>query len=603
MKNQIKIKQIFVMLIILLGLSINVTAQISKIKNPPFKPYTPKGRFKAVDATFLKNLNKLKSTKTKNIGQLYRDFELVDISSENQVTNQSQTNKKSNQKDGDWLCDTKTVSLEGSSTVLNIFNPNTELIYPGKITTLESIIDGSYTSPPNINSLRNNFNIGLNSSSVSNGNNLTTLINAQNKGDAENLIAVKSAKDQIVTNSFSEKVKFGGSPSFESSSIYSKSEFAVSAGLGVNVDAISLKVNASFGNRNSTEKNRIVSKYINHAYTMSLVSDYNTLLNIDNVPDNYCVVSDVLYGQIGYLEIESNDKIDSMFVKIDAAAGYGGVSGNSNFNLDDYMKEKQYSIKGKIYGGRGNFSLNNDIAGIEQLRLMVQGTDQQFKATDPVVPISYVLRNIKTGKIVKVITSTSYNINDCQYIPPPDPNEKEISASITPYKIVVKKADDIGGDLEIYGQIDMDDDIKETYHTDSWTKSVNKFIKVWQAETPQNLSPTDNNSYAFTGITPRIIKYKKSDMTGKKLRIRAILKENNNLFDDDKNESASMNYGDNNVYVKITDIDKAINGDKNSIDNSIFDITSINPTLIYQDISSSRNQTKFRIYYKVSKND
>lgn len=311
-----------------------------------------------------------------------------------------------------WLCTTETVSIEdaaGGKNGFPLFSPNSSVIYPGILLQGNSL---NQATPKVITVDRAG---GIISTDVVDGNIAPTFevdeVNKSNLAIALNNIIANSTG--IIPSNFS----------FNYSNIQSKEQFALSAGVSIEGSFGDLEGKLDF----STDKdyNRYFVKLDQSYYTMSfdLPTSLDDLFAPDVTPEDLAryvgpgnpatYISDVTYGRIYYMLIESTSTITEMNAAI--AGSFNGVTTDVEGYVDvNYFQDlKDLKITVYAYGGETTGTLETIGVGLANLdpfiKLLSESTDIKTGK-----PISYVVRSVYDNQIVSTQLATQYDVTNCQ---------------------------------------------------------------------------------------------------------------------------------------------------------------------------------------------
>jgi len=171
-------------------------------------------------------------------------------------------------------------------------------------------------------------------------------------------------------------------------------------------------VRASAGFNSEEKKNTVVLKFVREAYDVKVDSDIAQVLNTANVSGDAGIVSSVTYGQFGIVEIQSDSSLSDIHAALDFSFNVDPtvtISGNARTKLNETLNS--LSIKGIFKGVQGNNSLTN-IASVNDLKNILSGNGA-FTQTTPVVPLSFVIKSLKTGATMMLKTSLTYTKREC----------------------------------------------------------------------------------------------------------------------------------------------------------------------------------------------
>lgn len=308
-----------------------------------------------------------------------------------------------------WNCVTTTYDAlagGGGTSGFPLFNPNASVIYPG------SLIQGNSLRQATPNLIAVGRAGGIISYDLNNGN-LASFFEV----DEVRKSSIQNAMNQIIANSPPD---LPANFTFDYSQV--QSEQALSLELGIDYESAFTEVSGDFGFSNNTTYNRYLVKLNQSFYTMSFdIPTSDEEIYAPNVspsdlaqyvgPGNPAAfISDVTYGRIYYMLIESS----SSYTEMDAAitASFQGVTNSASAEIDaSYMSDlEELKIKVMAFGGEATSTLltvgETDLN--ELVNLLAEST-----TISTGLPISYVARSVRTKQIVSVQLATQYDVTEC----------------------------------------------------------------------------------------------------------------------------------------------------------------------------------------------
>ncbi len=308
-----------------------------------------------------------------------------------------------------WKCKTTTYdALKGGGMAKEgfpLFNPNASVIYPGSLLQGKSL---KKATPDIIPVDRAGGTISYN---LVNGN-----INSAFEIKEVNKSSIQVAMNNIIANSPEE---LPANFTFNYEQVQSKQ--ALSLSLGIDYESAFADVSADFDFSSEKEYNRILVKLKQNYYTMSFdiptslskifaesvtPSDLQRYVQSGN-PATY--ISDVVYGRIFYMLIESTSSYIDMNAAIDAE--FSSITNEATVDLDgSYLNTlDEVKIKVMAFGGESGSTIKTISGNLNQLvdLLAESGTISTG------LPLSYVVRSVNTGQIVGVQLATQYDVTEC----------------------------------------------------------------------------------------------------------------------------------------------------------------------------------------------
>lgn len=308
-----------------------------------------------------------------------------------------------------WNCTTTTysaMSAGGGNNGFPLFNPNASVIYPGSLIQGNSLKQAT----PNI------IAVGRSGGTIS-----YDLIN----GNLQSFFEVEEVKKSTIQNAMNQII--ANSPpdlpanfTFNYSQVQSEQALALS--LGIDYEGAFTEVSADFDFSSGSSLNRILVELNQSFYTMSFdiptndagffspevtPADLAQYAGPGNPP---CFISDVTYGRIYYMLIESTSSYTEMEAQINAS--FTGVTNSASADIEASSLNELEELKIKVmaFGGEATSTLltvgNADLGQL--VDLLAEST-----TISTGVPISYVARSVLTKQIVSVQLATEYDVTEC----------------------------------------------------------------------------------------------------------------------------------------------------------------------------------------------
>jgi len=314
--------------------------------------------------------------------------------------------------DGTFNCTTITYDINaasGGSGGFPLFNPTTDVIYPG------SMLQGNSLNKATPNPIVVDRAGGSLSIDILDGNLVSSFdVDEVKKSTITNGIntIISNATGTLPAN-FNIKVH----------SIQSREEFALA--LGVDVNTAFLDIESSLDYSYSSEKSAFVVTLNQSYYTMSF--DLPTSLDAlfapsvtpeqlsnyvgENNPATY--ISSVNYGRIFYLLMESTSTQHELEIAVVGA--FSGVTVDVDATLEiNYfsdLKEVTYSVF--AYGG--DAAATFDAVGVNDINSL-KDVLKQSTSLGAAKPLSYVVRNVSDNQIVATQLATKYDVVVCEQV-------------------------------------------------------------------------------------------------------------------------------------------------------------------------------------------
>ncbi len=309
-----------------------------------------------------------------------------------------------------WYCTTTTYSAlapGGGNNGFPLFNPNASVVYPG------SLLQGASLNQATPDVIPVDRAGGTVSYDLLNGN-LSSSFTVEEVRKS----TIGDAMNQIIANSPPE---LPANFTFNFSQV--QSEQALALKLGIDYENAFTEIKSDFGFSSGSTLNRILVELNQSFYTMSF--DIPTSLEgffaptvTPSILADYVYegnpatfISDVTYGRIYYMLIESTSSYTEMEMEINAS--FNGVVSSAEADISGHSLNNLENLKIKVmaFGGEatttmltiGENNLNNLVSLLAESTTISTG-----------VPISYVVRSVYDRKIVAVQLATEYDVTNCE---------------------------------------------------------------------------------------------------------------------------------------------------------------------------------------------
>jgi len=313
----------------------------------------------------------------------------------------------------EWNCTTTTYNAlapGGGNKGFPLFNPNASVIYPGSLLQGKSL----KKSTPDVISV--NRAGGTISYDLVNGN-LTSGFTVDEVAKS----SIQDAMNQIIASSPPD---LPANFTFNYSQV--QSEQALALQLGIDYESAFVDISSDFGFSSGSSYNRILVELNQSFYTMSfdIPTSMADLFAPDVTPDDLAkyvqpgnpatYISDVTYGRIYYMLIESSSSYTEMEASI--SASFNGVVNSANVDIsgNTFSSLDNLKIKVMAFGGEATTSLLT--VGVTDLSDLVELLAESTTISTG-VPISYVVRSVYSNQIVSVQLATEYDVTNCEPAP------------------------------------------------------------------------------------------------------------------------------------------------------------------------------------------
>lgn len=341
--------------------------------------------------------------------------QIINSGSEFAPTNESYDEKNGGSEvkyegNTEWTCTTKTVKASagaGGDSGFPMVDPNADIIYPGNMIQ-GATLDNSTPDPIIIERGSGAFSINI----YDGNQNSRVEVESVTKSEVTAAInEIISGSTGVVPSNFNITIK----------SIESREQFAMELGMKVNTKFS--KLEGKLGYKAKSKRSSFLVKMTQGFYAISydLPTSVDKLFNSSTRPAELrkyvspnnpaCYISNVNYGRIFYMLIESNSSKTEMEAKVKGA--FNGVvydvKGELKIDKLSQLKDVSYSVF--AYGGDSQSTLR--AVGVTDMTKLM---DMLAKSSTigSAKPLSYVVRSAKTGKIVSTQLATEYDVVDCK---------------------------------------------------------------------------------------------------------------------------------------------------------------------------------------------
>ena len=333
--------------------------------------------------------------------------ELEEPSTSEEIVEEKETNEVI---DGEvWNCTTKTYdALKGGGTGRDgfpLFNPNASVIYPGSLLQGKSL---KKATPDVIAVERAGGAVSYN---LINGNLVSGF-----EVDEVSKLSIQNAMNNIIANSPQD---LPANFTFNYSQVQSREALALS--MGIDFENAFTDVSADFDFSSEKEYNRILVKLTQNFYTMSfeiptslqgVFADSVTPEDLAKYvqPGNPATyISDVSYGRIYYMLVESRSSYTEMNAAVEAE--FQSVVNKAEVDIDaSYINElSEIKIKVMAFGGESSSTIKTIGSNLSELVNLLA----ESSTISTGLPLSYVVRSVNTNQIVGVQLATRYDVTEC----------------------------------------------------------------------------------------------------------------------------------------------------------------------------------------------
>ncbi len=301
------------------------------------------------------------------------------------------------------LCVTKVISVDESPQKkigFLVTSGDHSQIYPGAIFKQNAFTEGNYAKP---NLSYNSFNIAIDLTSASAGLSGITIIPNENGSISkaslnEGMSNILNANKSVINpTNFSYTVH----------KIEHEQDLAIMAYGEFNGFGASLKAKFNYGKK--TKRNMYVVKF--HQKYYSFLVDSDQLINLnkssDPVKSEDLYISEVSYGRIGFIRIESDYEEEIIAAAVDAAYSGAGMSAKLGGKVDFGTVNKEWKFTAYAVGGD-----QHPFHDFEQFHEWIKNS--RWNPNVSQIPIGYKLNFINDNTVADVRMTTTYTKRDCR---------------------------------------------------------------------------------------------------------------------------------------------------------------------------------------------
>ena len=312
-----------------------------------------------------------------------------------------------------WSCTTTTVDIKdgiGGTGGFASFNPNAGIIFPGNLLQGKSL---KQATPDEIPADRGPGSISIN---IINGNQTSSVA-----VDEVSLNSITDAANEIIS-SFNAESAIPASFDYKREVVQSEEEFALKIGADYSNSWLDLSGSLGFSTDGQYSRVMITLDQAFYTLTFTTPSSVDDFFHPDADPKDLerfiypgnppCYIKSVTYGRIFYMLIEATSNEKELELAVEAAFRTPVSEGGGNVDVDQFSKFSEVNVKIFAFGGDAQETLVTAKYDENSLDLI---NDHLVKATDirTGLPISYVVKSVKTDETVQVQLATTYDIKDC----------------------------------------------------------------------------------------------------------------------------------------------------------------------------------------------
>ena len=307
---------------------------------------------------------------------------------------------------GNWNCTNSTFAVVQGNQDFPLYDPNVSVVYPGSLLQGASLNNAT----PDVVAVKRGP--GTVSIDIVNGSGAVYV----NLPEVKKSRITQALNDIIYNNNKVMPARF----TFQNESVKSQDEISLALGLNVDAWGATAASNLTFAHVANFNHSLVILKQSFFTMSFDIPATYADLFAPSVKPQDLalyvnagnpaCYVSDVTYGRVFYLLIESSDSSNTITSAISATyMGQGGTIDASSLSALHNLSIKVIAIGGST---SSTFSLINASQLSSLTTLLGQSADIKTG-----VPLSYVVRTVYNNKLVKNKIDLTYSINDCNLVP------------------------------------------------------------------------------------------------------------------------------------------------------------------------------------------
>lgn len=313
-------------------------------------------------------------------------------------------------QDGEeFNCTTETLSIEdaaGGQSGFPLFNPNASVIYPGSLLQGKSL---NKATPDVIAVGRSGGTVSID---VFDG----------NVAPSFDVVEVKKSSISEAANSIIRNATGVVPANFEFSYelIQSKREMALKMGVEYETKFTEVEGSLSFSSDKEYERMLITLNQSFYTLSFDIPTSTDQLFAPNVTPDELAryigpgnpatYISDVTYGRIYYMLIETTSSREELETKV--TASFSGLSTGASGEVEYRQLEQLNNIRIKVFAFGGEAGSTIRTIGQTDLSQIVDLLAESSDITTG-KPVSYVVRSVYDNQIVSVQLNTQYDVTTC----------------------------------------------------------------------------------------------------------------------------------------------------------------------------------------------
>ena len=305
-------------------------------------------------------------------------------------------------------CTTQKVTASPGSEEWSLYNPLSDILWPGSLLRLESLDNGAFTP---IVLARKPLIISTSFENISDS--TSCRIDNPSLSDARNCISEILARE--ITGATSANV------TFDIRQVHSESQLKVA--VGASIGGLWGKVKSSFNLERASSESLFLITFQQIYYAMDIdfpesPSDWFVETPDPSILGSYSpvFVSSIKYGRKVYFMVESSES--ALAVEAALSASFNAFATRGEINISTAYKNtiERSRTKALIIGGPSSGAIEA-VSGVKGLLQYLQ-EGANYNQDSPGSPIAFTLRFLKNYEIARVVNTTEYTRRICVLDPP-----------------------------------------------------------------------------------------------------------------------------------------------------------------------------------------
>jgi len=334
--------------------------------------------------------------------------ETMDIPEQPEESDEAVLEEWEEEEEGNIFCTVQKIYAAPGSEEFLLYNPTSDILWPGSLLRLESIDEGSFIP---IIAKRRPMTFSVSLENI-NGTPSCTMQNP-------NLSNARECINDILNQGVSGATPAG--LTFSVDKVYSEDQSKLA--LGASIGGLWGKVKSSFDFNDRTKNTLYIVKFHQVYYSIDInipasPSDWFEEAPPTNTLGSYSPVyiSSIKYGRMLYFMVQSSESYSKVEAALEASFNSWKVGGEIQISAEHENTIQSSTIKGLAIGGPsdGTVGLVSGISGLTEY--LSKGAN--YSSDSPGAPVAFSLRFLKDNSIAKVVLATEYTRRICEYVPP-----------------------------------------------------------------------------------------------------------------------------------------------------------------------------------------